>query len=215
MSSSAPNPPSPPSGRLVLLRHGETEWSLSGQHTGRTDIPLTSHGEELARAAGELLQGREFALVLASPMQRALRTAELAGLDPEVTDDLMEWDYGAYEGLTTPEIREQVGYDWTVFEHGVPSGDTPGETVEEVAGRASRVVQRAVAAMARGDVALVGHGHCLRVLASVFLRREPRLGAQLLLDAGSVSVLQYERERPAIRVWNHGPAVAKNPAQPA
>ncbi|WP_344189585.1 histidine phosphatase family protein [Pedococcus aerophilus] len=215
MSSSVANPPSPPSGRLVLLRHGETEWSLSGQHTGRTDIPLTAHGEELARAAGELLQGREFSLVLASPMQRALRTAELAGLEPEVTDDLMEWDYGAYEGLTTPEIREQVGYDWTVFEHGVPSGDTPGETVEEVAARASRVVQRAVAAMAHGDVALVGHGHYLRVLASVFLRREPRLGAQLLLDAGSVSVLQYERERPAIRVWNHGPAVAKTPGQPA
>ena len=215
MSSSVPNPPSPPTGRLVLLRHGETEWSLSGQHTGRTDIPLTEHGEELARAAGRLLEGREFSLVLSSPMQRALRTAELAGLEPEVTDDLLEWDYGAYEGLTTPEIREQLGYDWTVFEHGVPAGSTPGETVEEVAARASRVVQRAVAAMADGDVALVGHGHCLRVLTSVFLRREPRLGAQLLLDAGSVSVLQYERERPAIRVWNHGPAVAKNPAQPA
>ena len=215
MSSSVPNPPSPPTGRLVLLRHGETEWSLSGQHTGRTDIPLTEHGEELARAAGRLLEGREFSLVLSSPMQRALRTAELAGLEPEVTDDLLEWDYGASEGLTTPEIREPLGYDWTVFEHGVPAGSTPGETVEEVAARASRVVQRAVAAMADGDVALVGHGHCLRVLTSVFLRREPRLGAQLLLDAGSVSVLQYERERPAIRVWNHGPAVAKNPAQPA
>ncbi|KQU68711.1 phosphoglycerate mutase [Phycicoccus sp. Root101] len=215
VSSSVPNPPSPPTGRLVLLRHGETAWSLSGQHTGRTDIPLTPHGEELARAAGQLLEGREFALVLSSPLQRARRTAELAGLEPEITDNLLEWDYGAYEGLTTPEIRAQLGYDWTVFEHGVPAGDTPGETVEEVAARASRVVRRAVAAMAHGDVALVGHGHCLRVLASVFLRREPRLGAQLLLDAGSVSVLQYEREKPAIRVWNHGPAVAARPSDPA
>lgn len=198
-----------PTGRLVLLRHGETEWSRSGQHTGRTDIPLTSHGEELAGAAGQLLGGYHFVLVAASPLQRALRTARLAGLEPQTDDDLLEWDYGGYEGRTTADIRAEVGYDWTVFQHGVPPGETPGETVEEVAARASRVVQKAVAAMARGDVALVGHGHCLRVLTSVFLRQEPRLGAQLLLDAGSVSVLQFEREQPAIRVWNHGPAVAE------
>src|SRR6478609_6870110 len=104
-SQPATAPPVAPTGRLVLLRHGETEWSLTGQHTGRTDIPLTPHGEELARAAGQLLEGREFALVLASPLQRARRTAELAGLEPEITDDLLEWDYGAYEGLTTPQIR--------------------------------------------------------------------------------------------------------------
>lgn len=196
-----------PIGRLVLLRHGETEWSRSGRHTGRTDVPLTSNGEELARACGELLSGHDFVLALSSPLQRARRTAELAGLSPEVDDDLLEWDYGGYEGLTTAQIREQLGYDWTVFDHGVVPGETPGESVEEVAARASRVVRRALDAMHTGDVALVGHGHCLRVLTAVFLRQEPRMGAQLLLDAGSVSVLQYDREQPAIRVWNHGPAV--------
>ena len=201
------SPPAPPAGRLVLLRHGETEWSKSGQHTGRTDIPLTEHGEELARQSGRLVAGYHFVLALSSPLQRARRTAELAGLSPEIDDDLLEWDYGGYEGLTTAAIRADLGYDWTVFSDGVPAGDTPGETVEEVAARASRVVKRAVEAMAEGDVALVGHGHCLRVLTSVFLRQEPRLGAQLLLDAGSVSVLQFDREQPAIRVWNQGPAV--------
>ena len=191
----------------MLLRHGETEWSRSGQHTGRTDIPLTPHGEQLARASGALVADYHFVLTLCSPLQRARRTAELAGLRAVVDDDLLEWDYGVYEGLTTKEIRERRGDDWTVFEDGVPPGETPGETIEEVAARASRVVRRAVSAMADGDVALVGHGHCLRVLATVFLRQEPRMGAQLLLDAGSVSVLEFEREQPAIRVWNHGPAV--------
>ena len=204
--SSQPRTP-PPDGRLVLLRHGETEWSRSAQHTGRTDIPLTAHGEQLATAAGALLTSYRFVLALSSPLQRARRTAELAGLSPELDDDLLEWDYGGYEGLTTAQIRAEVGYDWTVFEDGVPPGQTPGETVEEVAARASRVVKCAVAALSDGDVALVGHGHCLRVLATVFLRQEPRMGAQLLLDAGSVSVLEFEREAPAIRVWNHGPAV--------
>jgi probable phosphoglycerate mutase len=202
-----PTHPPTPEGRLVLLRHGETEWSRSGQHTGRTDIPLTEHGEDLARAAGRLLGGYRFVLALSSPLRRARRTAELAGLAAEVDDDLLEWDYGGYEGLTTPDIRKRLGYDWTVFEDGVVAGDSPGETVEEVAARASRVLQRVLPALHDGDVALVGHGHCLRVLATVFLRREPRMGAQLLLDAGSVSVLEYEREQPAIRVWNHGPAV--------
>jgi probable phosphoglycerate mutase len=201
------SPPAPPAGRLVLLRHGETEWSRSGRHTGRTDVPLTEHGEELARRAGALVADYRFVLALSSPLQRARRTADLAGLSPEIDDDLLEWDYGGYEGLTTETIRADLGYDWTVFRDGVPAGDTPGETVEEVAARASRVLKRATAAMAEGDVALVGHGHCLRVLASVFLRQEPRLGAQLLLDAGSVSVLQFDREQPAIRVWNQGPAV--------
>jgi broad specificity phosphatase PhoE len=212
--STVPTPPVPPptpedapSGRLVLLRHGETEWSLSGRHTGRTDLPLTEHGEELAAAAGRLLADHEFVLALCSPLQRTRRTAELAGLHPEIDDDLLEWDYGAYEGLTTKEIRAGLGWDWTVFAHGVPAGDTPGETVEEVAARASRVVRRVLPALAEGDVVLVGHGHALRVLAAVFLRQEPRLGAQLLLDAGSVCVLQYDREQPAIRVWNHGPTL--------
>jgi broad specificity phosphatase PhoE len=191
----------------VLLRHGETEWSRSGQHTGLTDLPLTPHGEELAKASGQLLTDYHFVLTLASPLERAHRTAVLAGLDPEVDHDLVEWDYGGYEGMTTATIREQLGYDWSVFRDGVVPGDTPGETVEEVAARASRVVRRALAAMVDGDVALIGHGHFLRILATVFLQQEPRMGAKLLLDAGSVSVLHYEREEPAIRVWNHGPAV--------
>ena len=206
-SPQLPAAPAVPSGRLVLLRHGQTEWSKSGRHTGLTDIPLTHHGEQLATAAGALLHGYRFTLTLCSPLQRARRTAELAGLKAEVDTDLLEWDYGAYEGLTTAQIRERLGFDWTVFADGVPPGATPGETVEEVAARASRVVRRALVAMADGDVALVGHGHCLRVLTSVFLRQEPRLGARLLLDAGSVSVLQFDREVAAIRVWNHGPAV--------
>ena len=202
MSAEPSSPPQNPEGRLVLLRHGETEWSRSGRHTGRTDLPLTPGGAADARSLSGVLQGFAFGLVLSSPLQRARRTAELAGLAPEVDDDLVEWDYGAYEGLTTPQIRDDVGYDWTVFEHGVPPGETPGEAVEDVAARAARVLRRSVKAMATGDVALVAHGHFLRVLTAVFLRQEPRLGAQLLLDAGSVCVLEYERERPAIRVWN-------------
>ena len=158
-------------------------------------------------AAGALLADYHFVLSLCSPLQRTRRTAELAGLAPEIDDDLVEWDYGAYEGLTTSQIRDGLGWDWTVFAHGVPAGETPGETVEEVAARASRVVRRVLPALADGDVVLVGHGHALRVLASVFLRQEPRLGAQLLLDAGSVCVLQHDREQPAIRVWNHGPTL--------
>jgi probable phosphoglycerate mutase len=191
-----------PEGRLVLVRHGETEWSRTGQHTGVTDLPLTADGEEAARGLVGALEEFDLSLVLSSPLERARRTAELAGLQPELDPDLAEWDYGAYEGLTTPQVREQLGYDWTVFEHGVAAGETPGETVEEVAARAARVVRRAVDAMASGDVVLVAHGHLLRVLTAVFLQREPRFGAQLLLDAGAVSVLEYEKELPAIRMWN-------------
>lgn len=191
-----------PEGQLVLVRHGETEWSRTGQHTGVTDLPLTPAGEEAARGLADAMKDFDFSLVLSSPLQRARRTAELAGLRPEVDPDLAECDYGAYEGLTTPQVRERLGYDWTVFEHGVAPGETPGETVEEVAARASRVVRRAVEAMTSGDVVLVAHGHLLRVLTSVFLQKEPRFGAQLLLDAGAVSVLEFEKELPAIRLWN-------------
>ena len=203
----SPSVPAPPVGQLVLLRHGETEWSKSGQHTGRTDLPLTEHGEELARAAGSLLTGHTFALQLVSPLQRARHTAELAGLSPQVDDNLLEWDYGAYEGLTTAEIRSRLGHPWSVFNDGVVPGDTPGETVEEVAARASRVLQRVLPALAHGDVVLVGHGHALRILTTVFVRTEVRFAEQLLLDAGSVSVLQFYRETPAIRTWNHLPAL--------
>jgi probable phosphoglycerate mutase len=207
-----PAPDNPP-GKLVLLRHGETEWSRAGRHTGLTDIPLTPRGEELARAAGTLVRGYDFGLVLASPLQRARRTAELAGLHPEIDPLLVEWDYGGFEGRTTREIRAELGYNWSAFTHGVIRGATPGETVEEVAARASRVLTRALQAMAEGDVALVAHGHCLRILTSVFLRLAPRFGAMITLDAGSVSVLGFYREQPAILAWNHGSELPQEPSE--
>ncbi|MBO0980165.1 histidine phosphatase family protein [Microbacterium sp. SD291] len=197
----------------MLLRHGETEWSRTGRHTGRTDIPLTAHGEELARAAGALVRDFDFGLILSSPLQRARRTAELAGLDAEIDPLLIEWDYGGYEGRATKEIRAELGYDWTAFAHGVIRGDTPGETVEEVAARASRVLTRVLPAMAEGDVALIAHGHCLRILTAVFLRQAPRFAAQISLDAGSVSVLGFSREQPAILAWNHGPELPQKPSE--
>ena len=187
----------------MLLRHGETEWSRSGRHTGRTDVPLTARGEELGAQTGTLLRGRAFSLVLTSPLQRARRTAELAGLvGAEVDDNLMEWDYGGYEGLTTNEIRERVGHPWTVFGDGVVPGATPGESIEEVAARCRKVIDRAMPFLTKGDVALVGHGHCLRILTAVFLGQEPTFGSQILLDAGSVSVLGWEREMHVIVSWN-------------
>lgn len=190
-------------GSLVLLRHGETEWSRSGQHTGRTDVPLTTRGEELGAQTGRLLHGRAFSLVLTSPLQRARRTAELAGLgEAEVDDNLTEWDYGGYEGLTTNEIRERVGHPWTVFGDGVIPGATPGESIEEVAARCRKVIERAMPLLSTGDVALVGHGHCLRILTAVFLGQELSFGSQILLDAGSVSVLGWEREVRVIDSWN-------------
>ncbi|MDO5698160.1 MAG: histidine phosphatase family protein [Dermatophilus congolensis] len=210
-----PDRPAPdnPSGKLVLLRHGETEWSKSGQHTGLTDIPLTARGEDLARHAGALVSGYDFKLVLSSPLQRARRTAELAGLNPEIDPLLVEWDYGGYEGRTTKDIRKELGYNWTAFSHGVIRGETPGETVEEVAARASRVLTRVLPAMVDGDVALVAHGHYLRILAAVFLRMAPRFGSAITLDAGHVSVLGYYREAPAIIVWNQGPELPKQPSE--
>ena len=207
-----PAPDTPP-GKLVLLRHGETEWSKQGKHTGLTDIPLTPRGEDLARAAGELVTGYDFALILTSPLERAKRTAELAGLDAEVDPLLVEWDYGGYEGRTTREIRAELGYNWSAFTHGVIRGATPGETVEEVAARASRVLTRVLPAMAVGDVALVAHGHFLRILTAVFLRLAPRFGAQITLNAGSVSVLSFYREQPAILSWNYGPELPLVPSE--
>ena len=210
-----PDHPAPdnPQGKLVLLRHGETEWSRTGRHTGLTDIGLTARGEELARGAGDLVRDYDFRLVLTSPLERARRTAELAGLDAEVDPMLREWDYGGYEGRTTKDIRAELGYDWTAFTHGVIRGDTPGETVEEVAARASRVLPRVLDAMEHGDVAIIAHGHFLRILTAVFLRQAPRFAAMITLDAGSVSVLGYYREQPAILAWNHGPALPLTPSE--
>ena len=197
------SPAAEPTGRLVLLRHGETEWSRDGRHTGRTDLPLTENGERDARRLAPRLAAFDFALVLCSPLSRARRTAELAGLDPVTDDDLVVWDYGGYEGRTTSEIRDRRDDPgWTVFGDGVVPGDTPGETVEEVAARASRVLTRVAEPLQRGDVALVAHGHLLRILTATYLRQDARFGAHLLLDAGAVCVLDHERDMPAVRAWN-------------
>jgi broad specificity phosphatase PhoE len=197
------SPAAEPTGRLVLLRHGQTEWSRDGRHTGRTDVLLTADGERDARSLAPRLARFDFALVLCSPLSRARRTAELAGLDPVTDDDLVEWDYGGYEGRTTDEIRESLGNPgWTVFGDGVVPGSTPGETVEEVAGRASRVLARVAEPLRGGDVALVAHGHLLRILAATYLLQDARFGAHLLLDAGALCVLDHERDQPAVRAWN-------------
>lgn len=176
---------------------------MSGQHTGTTDLPLLPEGEEDARRLADRIAGFDVRLALTSPLTRARRTAELAGFgDARVDEDLREWDYGGYEGRTTADIREELGHDWTVFEHGVVPGVSAGETVEEVSARASRVLERVYPVLADADVVLFGHGHALRILAATYLRKEARFGAHLLLDAGSMSVLETERERPAIRLWN-------------
>ena len=180
---------------IWLVRHGETEWSRSGQHTSRTDLPLTPEGERQAAGLKRMLAGRAFALVLASPMKRAVDTCRLVGLNPEISDDLVEWDYGDYEGLTTPEIQKQVP-GWTVW-----TGASPrGETVDQVAIRADRVISRALSA--GGDVVLFGHGHLSRILAARWIGLEPSGGRLLALSTASLSVLGYERETRVIRLWN-------------
>ncbi|MDX6243292.1 MAG: hypothetical protein QOE76_1015 [Frankiales bacterium] len=188
---------------IVLLRHGDTTWSLERRHTGLTDLALTSGGEEQARHAARLLAGRPFALVLTSPLQRARRTAELAGLSPVVTDDrLVEWDYGAYEGRTTAEIRRDEGADWSIWTASVPPGATKGESLEDVADRARGTLDRIRGALADGDVAVVAHAHLLRVLTACWIGREAAAGAEFTLGAGSVSVLGDEHGRPVVVRWN-------------
>ncbi len=183
---------------LWLVRHSETEWAVAGRHTGRTDVPLTEHGREQALALGTLLAARSFALVLSSPLGRAADTCRLAGYGAvaQETSDLLEWDYGDYEGLTTAQIRERVP-GWTIWSRGVSNG----ETVDDLARRAQRVVDRAVAA--GGDAVLFAHGHVLRVLAAGWLGLSPGAGQLLALDPASVSVLGYERETRVIGSWNH------------
>ena len=180
---------------IWLVRHGETEWSRSGQHTSRTDLPLTADGERQAAGLKRMLAGHTFALVLSSPMKRAVDTCRLVGLTPQISGDLIEWDYGDYEGLTTPEIQKRVP-GWTVWTGPAPNG----ETVEQVATRADRVISRARSA--GGDVALFGHGHLLRVLAARWIGLEPAAGRLLALSTASVSVLGYERDVRVIRLWN-------------
>ena len=182
---------------LYVVRHGATEWSRSGQHTGRTDLPLLPEGEEQARATGSLLANIDFSLVLCSPLQRAQRTCELAGLlDRAVIDtDLQEWDYGDYEGVTTATIRESVPV-WTVW-----SGTCPnGETIEQVSKRADRVIERV--RNESGNVIVFAHGHILRVLTARWCELDPVEGQRFILDPATLSILGWERETPAVRQWN-------------
>ncbi|WP_439691893.1 histidine phosphatase family protein [Curtobacterium sp. SP.BCo] len=193
-------------GELVLVRHGETEWSRSGQHTGRTDIPLTDDGIAQAERAGRFLADRSFALALSSPLQRARDTAALVGVDPELDEDLLEWDYGAYEGLTTPQIKVLRHGPWDLWTDGVPAGDTPGENAAEVRVRVERVLDRARPVLADGqDAIVVAHGHVLRALGAAWIRLAPQDGAVLKLGTASVSVLGYEHGRPVIDTWNVQP----------
>ncbi|MFF5856891.1 histidine phosphatase family protein [Streptomyces sp. NPDC012751] len=196
-------------GDLLLVRHGETEWSLSGQHTSFTDLPLTQHGEEQAKSLAPLLAGRTFARALASPLSRALRTAELAGIPGVVPDpDLHEWDYGGYEGITTVEIH-RTRPDWCLWNDGVTPGPAghPGESPEDVGARADRVLTRVDAALAEGagDVILVAHAHFLRVLTARRLGLAPAEGRLFQLGTGTVSRLSTEHGRPVIAEWNVRP----------
>lgn len=184
-------------GALFLVRHGQTAWSRDHRHTGRTDVVLEPEGCDQARRMESVLASHDFALVLSSPLRRAMETCELAGLGSgaEPCLDLVEWDYGAYEGLTTTEIRrERPG--WLLWRDGVPGG----ETAAQVAARADRVI--ATARAARGDVALFSHGHLLRVLAARWVGLGPEVGAGLALDAGALSILGWDRELAVIQRWN-------------
>ncbi|MCW2669678.1 MAG: phosphoglycerate mutase [Frankiales bacterium] len=180
---------------IWLVRHGQTEWSAAGRHTGLTDVPLTAEGEAQARGLAPRLSrpaDDPWALVLASPLQRAWRTALLAGLAPEPEPDLLEWDYGQAEGLTTAELSTDG--PWRVWD-----ADCLGETLDQVAERVRRVLARVPS---EGDTLLVAHGHVLRILAAVYLELDPKDGRHLKLDAGRVSVLGHEHDWPALEEWN-------------
>jgi broad specificity phosphatase PhoE len=185
-----------PTQEVWLLRHAETEWSRDGKHTGRTDIPLTDHGREVARGLRPKLAGHHFALVLCSPLERARETAQLAGLDnAALRDDLLEWDYGEYEGITTPEIRARRP-GWYLWRDGVPGG----ECAADVGERCDRVIAEVLAV--DGDVALVAHGHILRTLGARWIEQDPSFGGRLYLGTGTISVVGFEREVRVLRHWN-------------
>jgi broad specificity phosphatase PhoE len=182
---------------LLLARHGETEWSLNGRHTGTTDIPLTENGRLRAHDLAPRLEGRAFALVLTSPMQRAIETCKLAGLGEEaqIRGDLHEWDYGDYEGITTAQIHER-NPDWTLWRDGCPGG----EAAADVGARADRLIAEARAA--DGDVIFFGHGHMLRVVGARWVDLPPRDGGLLGLSTGSLCTLGYEHDVPILMRWN-------------
>lgn len=186
--------------QIFLIRHGETEWSLSGAHTGSTDIPLTAQGRTQATALGRFLSARKFAIVLASPLERALETCRLAGYGgaAQIDPGLVEWNYGDYEGLTTTQIRAQRP-DWSLWSDGVPHG----ETIEEVAARADRVIARLPP---EGDAALFAHGHILRILTARWLSLDPAAACLFAMGTASVSTLGYERETRVMTRWNLSPS---------
>ncbi|MER7485694.1 histidine phosphatase family protein [Streptomyces sp. NPDC126497] len=193
-------------GDLLLARHGETEWSRTGRHTGRTDLPLTPAGEAQATSLAPLLAGRTFGLVLTSPLVRARRTAALAGLTGAVEEpDLREWDYGGYEGVTTADIR-RTRPGWDLWTDGVPPGrEFPGESPEQVGERADRVLSRVAGALDEGDVMLVAHGHLLRVLTARRLGLPPAAGRLFRLETGTLSRLSLEHGSPVVAEWNTRP----------
>ena len=183
--------------KIYLLRHGETEWSRAGRHTGTTDLPLTENGRAAARALRPALAAESFDLVLTSPLRRARETCELAGLGPraEIDADLAEWNYGEYEGRTSAEIQAQRP-GWVIFRDGCPGGESP----DQVAARADRVIARVRAV--QGNVALFAHGHILRVFVSRWIGLAPRAGENFLLDTSTLSVLGYYGDAPAVQTWN-------------
>jgi broad specificity phosphatase PhoE len=184
---------------ILVIRHGQTTWSADGRHTSITDLPLTEIGEEQAKALTPALSGRKFALVLTSPRLRARRTAELAGLSEAVVDDdLAEWNYGDYEGITSDEIHERDP-DWDLWRDGCPNGESPAQ----VGARLDRVLERAHAALPQGDVVLVAHGHSLRVATARWLDLPPADGALFALDTATISSLGYERENKVLTGWNN------------
>jgi broad specificity phosphatase PhoE len=189
--------------RLFLVRHGETEWSASGQHTSRTDLPLTRNGVRQAEGLARRLARERFAAVFSSPMLRARETCRIVGLDRDaiVTGDLREWDYGEYEGRTTDDIRSEEP-DWTIWTATIRGG----EALEEVGRRVDRVIERALEV--EGDVALFGHGHCLRILAARWIGLPPGGGALLELSTATVSRLGWEREARVVELWNESSHLA-------
>jgi broad specificity phosphatase PhoE len=184
---------------IVLVRHGQTEWSANGRHTSYTDLDLTPAGEQQARQAGDRLGARTFAAVISSPRKRALRTAELAGLKvTETTEDLAEWNYGEYEGVTTADIRKTRS-DWSLWTDGCPGGESP----KQVGARLDRVLAHAKSLLDRGDVALIGHGHSLRVCGARWAGLPARDGGRLKLDTATLSTLGFEHETDqVIDTWN-------------
>ena len=202
-----------PMGDLILLRHGQTEWSKAGKHTGRTDLPLTAQGVASAKSLEPMLAKRQIVAVFTSPASRAVRTAELAGLDGtggrylvKQDPDLWEWDYGGYEGMTTPEIQEQRP-GWYLWRDGVIPGDAehPGETVSQVGERTDRVLARVAPLLRDGDVVLVAHGHLLRVLTARYLGLPPDGGRLFRLDTGTISTLGAEHGEGVVLTWNVTP----------